>query len=323
MSGPECSGRFVAVRAFPPLRRPAGLHPLVFDESSADVRGHLWSTTESHNVPSPLRSVLRGWGGRRWPKPIATTTLADFSLHREPLPGVSLFQARGEISPGKTHWLSLHERRITGRPLIARASRSLARSPWSAPPRIRFLYVAPQVSLPAAFGKFLAVPTLRFARVDAISSPQDFHLLVNAHAGHTRIAPRFARRSYFVPLQLNLSVSRPTKLRGASGNAMPLVTDADVARLIAVLSQDVEATLGPGHEARVRRVATHIRDLRSNVDEYIEKVVEDVQQELHDLFIDTTWPACPLHRRHPLWLHDGHWTCTESQVPVAPLGQLR
>src|SRR5215203_4696310 len=30
------------------------------------------------------------------------------------------------------------------------------------------------------------------------------------------------------------------------------------------------------------------------------KVVEDFQQLVHDEFIDTTWPACPLHHRHPL-----------------------
>ena len=101
------------------------------------------------------------------------------------------------------------------------------------------------------------------------------------------------------------------------------MTDADEARVVTLLSRDVATTIGPGHEARIRRAATDVRALRSEVDDYVAKVVEDVQQELHDLFIDPSWPSCPLHHRHPLWLHDGHWTCGESRVSVAPLGQLR
>jgi hypothetical protein len=104
---------------------------------------------------------------------------------------------------------------------------------------------------------------------------------------------------------------------------MPLVTDADEALVVARLSRDVATTIGAGHEARIRRAAAHVRPFRNEVDTYIAKVVEDVQQEFHDLFIDTSWPACPLHHRHPLWLRDGQWTCAESRVPVAPLGQLR
>ncbi len=29
------------------------------------------------------------------------------------------------------------------------------------------------------------------------------------------------------------------------------------------------------------------------------KVAEDVQQVLHDCFVDTVWPQCPRHRHHP------------------------
>jgi len=71
-------------------------------------------------------------------------------------------------------------------PLVARASRSFARSPWSAPPPIRFLYVAPQVLLAAAFSDSLAILALRFTRVVATNSPEDFHLQVDCHAGHTK-----------------------------------------------------------------------------------------------------------------------------------------
>lgn len=56
--------------------------------------------------------------------------------------------------------------------LIAGASRSIARSPPVPPPHIRFLYVAPQVSLPASFSELLTLLALRFTRVVAISSPE-------------------------------------------------------------------------------------------------------------------------------------------------------
>jgi hypothetical protein len=51
-----------------------------------------------------------------------------------------------------------------------------------------------------------------------------------------------------------------------------------------------------------------------------------VQQRLHDTFIHTTWPICPLHPQHPLWLdgdHDGAvWRCAQAGMDIAPLGSL-
>jgi hypothetical protein len=78
-------------------------------------------------------------------------------------------------------------------PLVARASRSIARSLWSAPPSIRFLFVAPRVSLAASFGVSLTIHALRFARVAATNSPEDFHLQVSVHAGHTMTTPASLR----------------------------------------------------------------------------------------------------------------------------------
>ena len=57
---------------------------------------------------------------------------------------------------------------------------------------------------------------------------------------------------------------------------------------------------------------------RSNVG----KVVEDVQQRLVDEHIVTTWPGCPVHRRHPLWLGDGAWHCERDRRLIAPPGEL-
>ena len=104
---------------------------------------------------------------------------------------------------------------------------------------------------------------------------------------------------------------------------MGTVTDADEAWLVKLLSSDVETTIGPGHDARIQRVAAHVRGLRTEIDDYVAMVVEDVQQEFHDLFIDTSWPSCPFHRNHPLWLHGQHWVCAQNRIPVAPLGRLR
>ena len=52
---------------------------------------------------------------------------------------------------------------------------------------------------------------------------------------------------------------------------------------------------------------------------------ENVQQSLHDQHVDTSWPSCPWHLRHPLWLApydstDLSWTC--SGRVVARLGEL-
>jgi hypothetical protein len=56
--------------------------------------------------------------------------------------------------------------------------------------------------------------------------------------------------------------------------------------------------------------------------DYVQKVVDDVQQHLHDLRIDTTWPRCPRHLRHPLWFRDGWWWCECDTVAIARLGEL-
>jgi hypothetical protein len=100
------------------------------------------------------------------------------------------------------------------------------------------------------------------------------------------------------------------------------LSDADEARVVRLLSQDVAATLGPGHDEVIRETASRVRTFRDEPADYVDKVVEDVQQAFHDDFVDTTWPSCPTHPNHPLWFHDGHWVCERNHVRVAPLGQL-
>jgi hypothetical protein len=71
-------------------------------------------------------------------------------------------------------------------PLVARASRSLARSPWEAPPCIRFLCVSPRFRSPLLSAPPSRSATLRFAPVPATRSREDLHLPVECHAGHTK-----------------------------------------------------------------------------------------------------------------------------------------
>ncbi|CAN5892377.1 hypothetical protein BH11GEM2_BH11GEM2_01010 [soil metagenome] len=181
-SSPERPGPCTADAAAP-LHWPAGVAPRslhLFDgllvHGRVEMHGRLLSCPFG---PSP-------WGGLGNPKPSATMAAADFS-RRDADPADDAFPFQGSVrSPRVRHiGCPCMSAGYTVQPLIVRASRFHARSPWSAPPRLRFLYVAPQVSLAAAFSTVLTDSTLRFARVGTISSPQDLHLLVNGHAGHT------------------------------------------------------------------------------------------------------------------------------------------
>lgn len=109
----------------------------------------------------------------------------------------------------------------------------------------------------------------------------------------------------------------------------------DTDTVVRLLLQDVEPTLGARGRAEVHQLVRNyaelatewIRDGRSiaeaqrSFDQY---VVDGVQQTAHDLFWDTTWPACPRHRRHPLWYDQDRraWCCEADGVVVAPLGRL-
>ena len=71
-------------------------------------------------------------------------------------------------------------------------------------------------------------------------------------------------------------------------------------------------------------VAYSVRRRERGVDRalYWEMVVEQVQEIFHDGFIHTTWPPCPRHHQHPLWLHGEYWMCEQDDVAVARLGEL-
>ena len=107
----------------------------------------------------------------------------------------------------------------------------------------------------------------------------------------------------------------------ASGGLPAGVADQDVVNGIV---SDLMATLGwtgEAAEAVARRVATsHYADGNPAF-----AAAEDVQQWLHDTFLDTTWPACPEHQRHPLQLTDDDpplWICPATNLEVCALGHL-
>src|SRR5688500_175281 len=92
---------------------------------------------------------------------------------------------------------------------------------------------------------------------------------------------------------------------------------------IALLKQDVAATLGVAYVARVDVVARRLMPVTDWPEHALAaKLIDEVQQEVHDTFVDTTWPHCPGHPNHPVWFDQGAWRCTESGAAVAALGDL-
>lgn len=91
---------------------------------------------------------------------------------------------------------------------------------------------------------------------------------------------------------------------------------------IKLIVADALATTGEAHEEEIRTRAEDHRDWFDDPYEYMDRVVEDVQADFHDHFVDTTWPACPIHPRHPMWFWSGWWRCEESNKKIAELGCL-
>jgi hypothetical protein len=100
------------------------------------------------------------------------------------------------------------------------------------------------------------------------------------------------------------------------------VPAADAARVRRLLGRDAGSTIGGGHEAVIEEAVARIRLFAHDSDDFEQRVVDDVQQWLHDSFVDTSWPVCPEHGRHPLWYSGGWWRCDQAGNDVARLGEL-
>ena len=92
---------------------------------------------------------------------------------------------------------------------------------------------------------------------------------------------------------------------------------------IRLVKQDVAATLGPAHAERVDARARLLLPFGEwPGDTFAAKLADEVQQEIHDTFVDTSWPHCPAHPKHPLWYDNGAWRCNQTGDAVAALGDL-
>jgi hypothetical protein len=98
------------------------------------------------------------------------------------------------------------------------------------------------------------------------------------------------------------------------------VSSAEEHDVTALLCADAEATVGSGHEQAIAADAAHRREYSFGVARYADDVADDVQQRMHDEHVDTSWPSCPRHPNHPMWMHRGVWCC--DGAPIAPLGAL-
>jgi hypothetical protein len=94
----------------------------------------------------------------------------------------------------------------------------------------------------------------------------------------------------------------------------------EYARVTRLLERDVVVTVGEAHRNVVHQRAAEVRTLK--IGDLGAKLVDDVQQILHDTQVDTTWPRCPRHNRHPLWYRDSGWWCEQFDEQVFPLGAL-
>ena len=98
---------------------------------------------------------------------------------------------------------------------------------------------------------------------------------------------------------------------------------AEVERVVRLIGRDLAETIGDGHESIAEEAATRIQLFCDDPESFEQRVVDDVQQSVQDDFVDTSWPACGEHLKHPLWCSGGWWRCEVSGRRVAPLGGLR
>src|SRR5689334_11802196 len=103
-----------------------------------------------------------------------------------------------------------------------------------------------------------------------------------------------------------------------------------VTSVVDALVDDVAASLGCGVDVATDAVLAEALSILSWMDDdlgdafFARKLGDDLQQYLHDRFVDTTWPACPDHPNHPLDLRGEPpvWTCPTTHTSKCGLGRL-
>lgn len=123
------------------------------------------------------------------------------------------------------------------------------------------------------------------------------------------------------------------------------IDEQALARAAELIAHDLAATLG-WEVGQARTEARAVLDHRAGfvptgpawddlghatrqeiLDDVVLGAVEDLQQRLHDTFVDTSWPSCVRHPHHPMWLGAGQgggivWCCPRDHAEIAPLGML-
>ncbi|MDQ6949371.1 MAG: hypothetical protein M3256_24745 [Actinomycetota bacterium] len=95
--------------------------------------------------------------------------------------------------------------------------------------------------------------------------------------------------------------------------------------IVGLIAADLVATLGWTNEQASGVAATVGRVHDPDTELLAMEATEEVQVWLHDSFLDTSWPRCPQHPNHPLWLGEDQpfmWRCPRTGDDVAALGSL-
>lgn len=132
-----------------------------------------------------------------------------------------------------------------------------------------------------------------------------------------------------VDLDLGEEPSSARCLSESSALGQLRVSPAERERAFRLIQADVLATLKDDLDRVLRQLRRELGYAPgygdSGPNSYIANVAERLQQWIHDNFVDTSWPLCPLHGQHPLFLDEEErlvWKCLELDQEIAPLGAL-
>lgn len=105
------------------------------------------------------------------------------------------------------------------------------------------------------------------------------------------------------------------------------ILDSEIESVLVRVARDVASTSAKWTRVDAPETVAEVRAwyewrMDDDIESLTQQLVDDVQQGLMDGFVDTSWPACPRHPNHPLWLRDGAWHCERDGVALAPLGEL-
>jgi hypothetical protein len=156
--------------------------------------------------------------------------------------------------------------------------------------------------------------------ITAEDIPHYLELLHSPKGAFGEALRRFKAQQAVIDFHARRHALAATEPYGRAQNASS-ITDVDQEQVVRLLVRDLRATVGAGHDDLALNNAIRLRQFIEDVASYIQEVVDATQQDMHDEFVDTVWPRCPLHA-HPLWFRDGSWWCERDDRCVARLGEL-